>query len=221
MKCHTGRLFDVDRHNFVTFLSVIKPFVTDPSRYDRLKQGFPSPRPITSGPCTRPTSHKESSTSSTSSSQPIPPPKSLPRVLLQRIDVPRKRRSPSPVPHQPAPKQRWLSSSPSRHSCPARNLREVETRIHELEREVLRLTPRVTAVTSELQALRSSVATLKRGSSDWVSTLLHARHPSEWPSRCRGRHTPPLCIRPVACRWCLSTPPVRLCVRTQRLYIFF
>jgi len=167
MKCHTGHLFNVDRHSYVTFLSVIKPFVTDPSRYDRLKQGFPSSRPITSGPCTRPTSHKEPSTSSTSSSsQPIPPPKSLPRVPLQRIDVPRKRRSPSPVPYQPAPKQRWLSSSPSRHSCPARNLREVESRIHELEREVLRLTPRVTAVTSELQALCSSVATLKRGSSD-------------------------------------------------------
>jgi len=54
MKCHTGHLFDVDRHNFVTFLSIIKPFVTDPACYDRLKQGFPSPRPITSGPCTRP-----------------------------------------------------------------------------------------------------------------------------------------------------------------------
>jgi len=89
-------------------------------------------------------------------------------------DVSKKRRSPSPASHQPATKQRWLSSSPRRHSCPARNLREVETRIHELEKEVLRLTPRVTAVTSELQALRSSVTTLKRGTSDWVSTPLCA-----------------------------------------------
>jgi len=167
MKCHTGHLFDVDRHNFITFLSIIKPFIMDPAHYDRLKQEFPSPRPITSGPCTRPTGYKESSKSLTlSSSQPVLPPKSLPRVLLQRVDVPQKRRSPSPIPHQPTAKRRWLSSSPRRHSLPARNLKEVETRIHELEQEVLRLTPRVTAVTLELQALRNSVATLKRGTSD-------------------------------------------------------
>jgi len=33
MKCHTGHLFDVDRHNFITFLSITKPFITDPARY--------------------------------------------------------------------------------------------------------------------------------------------------------------------------------------------
>jgi len=166
MKCHTGHIFDVDQHNYTFFLSLIKPFIKDPARYERLQQGFPSPRPITSGPCTQPTWYKESPKASKPSSPPTLPPRSIPRVLLQRIDVPRKRGSPSPPPQQLAPKWRWLSSSPNRHSLPARNLKEVETRICELEQEVLRLAPRVTAVNSELQALRSSVATLKRGSSD-------------------------------------------------------
>jgi len=39
----------------------------------------------------------------------------------------------------------------------------VETRIHELEMKIQRLTPRITAAASELQALRESVAQLKRG----------------------------------------------------------
>jgi len=99
MKCHTGHIFDVDKYNYTFFLSLIKPFVKDSARYDRLKQGFPSPRPITAGPCTRPIGCKEPSKATPlSSSQPIPPPRSVPRVVLQRIDASRKRRSHSPTP---------------------------------------------------------------------------------------------------------------------------
>jgi len=43
----------------------------------------------------------------------------------------------------------------------ARNLREIELRVAELEGEVHRLAPRIAAAANELQALKDSVARLK------------------------------------------------------------
>jgi len=43
MACYVGHLYDVDEHLFPTFLNIIKPCISDPSRYARLLQGFPSP----------------------------------------------------------------------------------------------------------------------------------------------------------------------------------
>jgi len=87
----------------------------------------------------------------------------VPKVVLQRIEILQRRRSPSPISPHPSRKRRWLSPYPSRHSSSARNLREVEMRMCEREREIQRLAPRITAATLELQALRESVAQLKRG----------------------------------------------------------
>jgi len=66
-----------------------------------------------------------------------------------------------PVSPRPSRKRRWPSSSPNRHSAPARNLGEAEERIRELEKEVQRLTPRISAAASELRALSASVARMK------------------------------------------------------------
>jgi len=90
MECHSGHLFDVDRHYFPTFLNLIKPFISDLSRYERLKQEFPSPRPITHGPYSKPPGYRKHSESQLSPpAQMIPRPASLPRVVLQRVEVPR------------------------------------------------------------------------------------------------------------------------------------
>jgi len=43
------------------------------------------------------------------------------------------------------------------------NLKELEHRTHELEREIQWLTPRVSAAASELKFLQNSIAKLKRG----------------------------------------------------------
>jgi len=167
MGCHVGHLYDVDRHNFPTFLNMIKPFITDPPRLERLKQGFPSLRLITHGPCPRPPQNKKpAKLPSSPPAQTIPRPTTLPRVILQRIEIPRKQRFPSPVSSQPSTKRCWHSSSPKRHSTTARNLKEVELWIQDLEDEVKRLTPRVAAAASELKALRASVTLLKRGDKD-------------------------------------------------------
>lgn len=103
--------------------------------------------------------------------QTIPRPTSLQRVVLQRIEVLRKRRSSSPVSSQLANKRYWHSSSPKRHSTNARNLREVELRISELETEVQRLTPKVAAAASELKALRGLTQAGCPGLSVHPSTL--------------------------------------------------
>jgi len=58
MECHTGHLYDVDKPYFPTFLNIIKPFISDPNRYERLQQGFPPPRAITLGPCPPPPGSK-------------------------------------------------------------------------------------------------------------------------------------------------------------------
>jgi len=61
MECHTGHLYDVDKHSFTTFLNLIKPFISDPARYERLNQEFPAPRAITHGPCPKPPGFKRRS----------------------------------------------------------------------------------------------------------------------------------------------------------------
>jgi len=53
MNCHTRHLFDVDEISFPTFLELIKPFISDPVRHERLSQGFPAPRAITHGAAPR------------------------------------------------------------------------------------------------------------------------------------------------------------------------
>jgi len=166
--CYTGYLYDVDEHLFPTFLSIIKPCISDHSRYARLLQGFPSPREITQGPCPAPRGHKKASKTPLSPlAQTVPRPKTLPRVVLQRIEIPQGQLSPSSSPPRPSRKRRWHSPSPtSRHSLGTRNLREVETRMSELEKEIHTLAPKITAAASELQALRKSVGRLKREQRD-------------------------------------------------------
>jgi len=163
MECHPGHLYDVDKLSFPTFLGLIKPFISDPVRYERLSQEFPAPHAITQGPCPKPPGFRKLSSPPTHT---VPRPSTLPRVVLQCIEVPQRRRPSSPVSPQPSQKRRWQSSSPNRHSSVARNLREVEQRTHELEREIQRLAPRISAAASELKALRDSVAQLKRDDKD-------------------------------------------------------
>jgi len=154
----------VDEPYFPAFLNIIKPFISDPNRYERLQQGFPPLRTVTLGPCPPPPGYKRPpKPRPLPPAQTVPRPTTIPRVVLQRIEVPQGRRLPSPTSPRPSRKRRWLSPSPSRYSSSARNLREVETLMCELEREVQRLTPRVTAAASELQGLRKSVAQLKKG----------------------------------------------------------
>ena len=166
MACFTGYLYDVDEHLFPTFLNLIKPCVTDSTRYARLLQGFPPPREITQGPCPAPRGSKKPSASPLAKT--VSRPTTLPRVVLRRIEVPpAPQNSPSSIPPRPSRKRRWHSPSPTRrHSLDARNLREVESRMNELEKEILTLTPRITAASSELQALRKSVGRLKREQRD-------------------------------------------------------
>jgi len=100
MGCHVRHLYDVDRHKFSTFFNMIKPFVTDPPRLKRLKQGFPSPRPITHGPCLKqPRIKKSAKLPSPPPAQTIPRPTTLPQSVLQRIEIPNKRSSPLPSLH--------------------------------------------------------------------------------------------------------------------------
>jgi len=54
MECHSGHLYDVDELSFPTFLGLIKPFIADPVRYERLSQGFPAPRAVTHRPVIKP-----------------------------------------------------------------------------------------------------------------------------------------------------------------------
>jgi len=163
MGCYTGHLYDVDEASYPKFPTLIRPLITDPVRYERLSQGFLSPRPITHRPVPTPPSYRKPRTSLLPAS--IPHPRTLPRVILQRIDIQPRKSSLSPLPSSDR-KRRWQSSSPSQHSSLARNLREVEQRTHELEREVHRLAPRISAAASKLRALRESVARLKRASQD-------------------------------------------------------
>jgi len=171
MACYTGYLYNVDEHLFPTFLIIIKPCITDHSRYARLLQGFPSPREITQGPCPALRGPKKTSkVPSSPLAQTVPRPTTLPRVVLQRIEVPQTpQNSPSSSPPRPSRKRRWHSPSPTRrHSLGARNLREVETRMTELEKEIHTLAPKITAASVELQALRKSVGRLKREQWDSV-----------------------------------------------------
>jgi len=168
MACYTGHLYDVDEPLFPTFLNIIKPCISDPIRYERLLQGFPSPRAITQGPCPAPPGYKKNLKSRPSPPvKTVPRPKTMPRVVLQRIEIPQEQLSPSSSPPRPSRKRRWHSPSPtSRHSLGARNLREVEARMCELEKEIHVLSPRITTAASELQALRKSVSRLKREQRD-------------------------------------------------------
>jgi len=50
MDCYAGHLYDIDEASYFRFLGLIKPFISDPARYERLSQGFLAPRAITHGP---------------------------------------------------------------------------------------------------------------------------------------------------------------------------
>jgi len=94
MACYTGHLYDVDASYFFTFLNIIKPCISDSSRYERLLQGFPSPRAITQGPCPAPPRPQENLKPRPSPlSKTTPHPKTIPRVVLQRIEIPQERLS--------------------------------------------------------------------------------------------------------------------------------
>jgi len=168
MACYTGYLYDVDEHLFPTFLSIIRPCITDHSRYARLLQGFPSLREITQGLCPAHRGPKKASkVPSSPLAQTVPRPTTLPRVVLQRIEVPHEQNSLSSSPLRPSRKRRWQSPSPTRrHSLSARNLQEVEACMNELEKEIHTLASKITAASSELQALRKSVGRLKREQRD-------------------------------------------------------
>jgi len=160
MSCFSGHLYDVYEHYFPTFLNLIRPYISDASCYERLVQKFPSPRAITHGPSPAPPRYKKNTQ---------PRPKTLPRVVLRRIEIPQEQLSPSTSSPPPARKRRRHSPSPpppSRHSLGARNLQEVDVRISALTKEVHRLTPRIQAAAAELQALRKSVSRLKREQQD-------------------------------------------------------
>jgi len=135
MNCHTGHLYDTDETSFPTFLGLIKLFISDPVHYKRLSQRFPAPRAVTHGPIPNP--------QDTRSMHPPPPahtvprPQTLPRVVLQRIDAQPRKRSPSPVSSSTFQKQQWQSSSPSRHSSIARNLRKWSKRLTILNRRYI------------------------------------------------------------------------------------
>jgi len=59
MGCHAGHLYEVDKPSFPHFLDLIRPFISDPTRYERLRQECPAPRIITQGPCTKPRGFKK------------------------------------------------------------------------------------------------------------------------------------------------------------------
>jgi len=168
MACYTGHLYDVDEHLFPTLLNIIKPCISDSSSYTWLLQGFLSPRDITQGPCPAPRGYKKNLKPRPSPlAKTVPRPKTMPRVVLQRIEIPQEQLSPSSSSPRPSRKRRWHSPSPtSRHSLGARNFRKVEVRMCELEKEIHTLTPRITAAASELQALRKSICRLKREQKD-------------------------------------------------------
>jgi len=171
MACFSGYLYDVDEHYFPTFLNLIRPCITDTSRYERLVKKFPSPRAITHGPSPAPPGYKKKSKPPPSPPvKTVPRPKTLPRVVLQRIEIPQEQLSSSTPSSPPARKRRRQSPSPpplpSRHSLGARNLLEVDERISTLTQEVHRLTPRIQVAASELTALRKSVSRLKREQKD-------------------------------------------------------
>jgi len=151
-----------------TFLNIIKPCTSDPSRYTRLLQGFPSSQEITQEPCSAPHGHKKNPKARPSPPvQTVPRPKTLPRVVLQRIEVPQEQLSLPSSPSRPSRERCWHSPSPtSHHPLGARNLREVETRMTELEREIHVLTRKITAAASELQVLCKSVSRLNQEQRD-------------------------------------------------------
>jgi len=90
MECHTGHLYDMDKPYFPTFLNIIKPFIFDPNRYERLQQEFPPPRAITLGPCPPPPGYKDPLSLALHSppAQTVPRPTTGLKVVLQRIEIP-------------------------------------------------------------------------------------------------------------------------------------
>jgi len=89
MECYTGHLYNMDKPSFPTFLNIIKPFISDPNRYERLQQGCPPPRAITLGPCPPPPGYKRPPKPRPSPpAQTLPRPKTVPKVVLQQIEIP-------------------------------------------------------------------------------------------------------------------------------------
>jgi len=110
MACYTGHIYDVDEHYFPTFLNLIKPYISDASRYERLAQRFPSPRSITHGPSPAPPGYKKKVKPRPSPpAQTVPRPRTVPRVVLQRIEIPQEQLSPSSSSTQPPCKRRRRS----------------------------------------------------------------------------------------------------------------
>jgi len=71
MDCHTGHLYDVDE------ASLIKPFISDPIRCERLFQGFPAPRAVTHEPVPKSPGYKKCASPP---AQTVPRPRTLPKV---------------------------------------------------------------------------------------------------------------------------------------------
>jgi len=94
MECHPRHLYGIDELSFPTFLGLIKPFIFDPVRYERLSQGFPAPRAVTQRLVTKSPGYRKPSSPP---AQTIPRPRTQARVVLQRIEVLSRKHSPSPV----------------------------------------------------------------------------------------------------------------------------
>jgi len=95
MDCYTGHLYNIDKASYSTFLALIQPLIPDPTRYERLAQGFPAPRAVTHEPVPKPPGYKQPCSSPRAVT--VPRPKTQPRVVLQRIDVRPRKRSLSPI----------------------------------------------------------------------------------------------------------------------------
>ena len=107
MNCYQGHLYDVDEASYHKFLRLIQPLIT--VHFERFSQGFPTLRHITLGLVIKPPGYRRSHTSH-SSSEPSSRPRTLLRVILQRIDTQPQKRSPSPLLPTDR-KRRWQSSS--------------------------------------------------------------------------------------------------------------
>jgi len=97
MNCYQGHLYDVDETSYPKCFKLIQPLISDSACLEPLSQGFPAPRPITLGPVIKPPGNRKPNTSS-HFRESIPRPRTLPHVILQRIETQPRKRSPSTLP---------------------------------------------------------------------------------------------------------------------------
>jgi len=115
MNCFTGHIFDVDELSYPRFIELVQLFVQDPSKLERLLQGFPAPSAIIQEPVPKtPNYRKPGIACKEPNSQALL--SSLPHVVLQQVDsqFSQTRRA------KPQQMRRWNSLSPAR-ACQGEN----------------------------------------------------------------------------------------------------